>query len=48
MAEVRIWGRNITDTRYKEYAFDATAFRNVIVNFVGDPRSVGFDVNFVF
>jgi len=48
MAEVRIWGRNITDTRYKEYAFDATAFRSVIVNFVGEPRSVGFDLNFVF
>ena len=48
MAEVRIWGRNITDTRYKNYAFDATVFRNVIVNFVGEPRTVGFDLSFVF
>ena len=48
MAEARIWGRNITDTRYKNYAFDATVFRNVIVNFVGEPRTVGFDLSFAF
>ncbi|MEE3329061.1 MAG: TonB-dependent receptor [Myxococcota bacterium] len=48
MAEARIWGRNITDVRYKDYAFDATVFRNVIVNFVGEPRTVGFDLSFTF
>ncbi len=48
MAEVRIWGRNITDTRFKNYAFDATVFRSVIVNFVGEPRTVGFDLSFNF
>lgn len=48
MAEARIWGRNISDVRYKDYAFDATVFRNLIINFVGEPRTVGFDLNFVF
>ncbi|MFP6641064.1 MAG: TonB-dependent receptor, partial [Myxococcota bacterium] len=48
MAEVRIWGRNISDTRYKDYAFDASVFRWVVINFVGQPRTVGFDLKFNF
>jgi outer membrane receptor protein involved in Fe transport len=42
-AEVSLWGRNLTDQRYKSYAFDATAFNSVILNFVGEPRSFGID-----
>lgn len=47
-AEVRIWGRNISDTRYKNFAFDASVFADVIINYVGPPRSVGFDLKFDF
>ena len=42
-AEVSLWVRNLTDQRYKSYAFDATSFNAVILNFVGEPRSVGID-----
>ena len=42
-AEVSLWGRNLTDQRYKNYAFDATSFKNVILNFAGEPRSFGID-----
>jgi iron complex outermembrane receptor protein len=43
-AEVSLWVRNLTDERYKNYGFDATTFRNVILNFVGEPRSFGIDL----
>ncbi|MDE0883925.1 MAG: TonB-dependent receptor [Myxococcota bacterium] len=42
-AEVSLWVRNLTDQRYKSYAFDATSFNAVILNFVGEPRSFGID-----
>ena len=42
-AEVSLWARNLTDQRYKNYGFDATSFRNVLLNFVGEPRSFGID-----
>lgn len=42
------WVRNLTDVRYKTFAFDATIFANVILNFVGEPRTAGADVVFRF
>ena len=42
--EVRGWVRNILDTRYKTFAFDATFFAGQVLNFVGEPRSAGADV----
>jgi iron complex outermembrane receptor protein len=42
--EVSAWVRNIKDTRYKTYAFDVSLFAKSVINFVGDPRSVGADI----
>jgi iron complex outermembrane receptor protein len=41
--EIAGWCRNLTDKVYKTYAFDATAFANVLINFVGEPRTYGLD-----
>lgn len=41
--EVAGWIRNIADERYKNYAFDASNFGKVVLNFVGPPRTVGID-----
>ncbi len=46
--QVSGWVRNLTDVRYKTFAFDATIFANVILNFVGEPRTAGVDVVFRF
>lgn len=42
--EVRAWVRNLLDERYKTFAFDATFFAGQVLNFVGDPRSMGMDL----
>ena len=47
-AEVALWARNLTDVRYRDYAFDATAFSSLILNFVGEPRSMGIDFTLHF
>jgi iron complex outermembrane receptor protein len=46
--EIGLWVRNLEDTRYKTYAFDASKFSSLTVNFVGPPRTAGLDfsVNF--
>jgi iron complex outermembrane receptor protein len=46
--EIGVWVRNLEDTRYKTYGFDASQFSKVVINFVGPPRTVGLDfsVNF--
>jgi len=41
--ELSAWVRNLTDQRYKTYAFDASFFSKVVINFVGEPRTVGLD-----
>ncbi len=46
--QVSGWCRNVADQRYKSYAFDASNFRGLVVNFVGDPRSCGFDLGYTF
>jgi outer membrane receptor protein involved in Fe transport len=43
--EVAAWVRNIEDQRYKNYAFDASNFAKLVVNFVGPPRTVGIDLS---
>ena len=46
--ELSGWCRNVTDERSKAYAFDASRFRHVVINFVADPRSCGADISFTF
>lgn len=43
--EIAFWCRNCTDTRYKQYAFDASFFTQVVINFVGQPRTIGVDLS---
>jgi iron complex outermembrane receptor protein len=38
------WCRNVTDERYKTYAFDVSQFRSVVINNLGNPRSCGVDI----
>ena len=44
--EIAGWVRNIEDKVYKTYAFDASAFSEVVVNFVGQPRTFGLTLAF--
>ncbi|HKK53340.1 MAG TPA: TonB-dependent receptor, partial [Myxococcota bacterium] len=46
--EVAGWIRNILDTRYKTFAFDASQFSKVVLNNVGPPRTIGADVKLIF
>jgi outer membrane receptor protein involved in Fe transport len=46
--EVAAFVRNLEDTVYKTYAFDATNFSQVVLNFVGTPRTIGVDVIITF
>ena len=46
--EVAIFCRNLTDEVYKNYAFDATNFSQVVLNFVGTPRTIGVDLMVTF
>jgi iron complex outermembrane receptor protein len=46
--EIAGWCRNLTDEVYKTYAFDATTFAKVLINFVGEPRTYGLDLTVRF
>ena len=46
--EVAGWCRNLNDERYKNFAFDASRFGGVVINFVGDPRTCGAEVGFTW
>ena len=46
--EVAFWVRNITDEVYKTYAFDATNVSFVVLNFTGQPRTIGGDIIITF
>jgi iron complex outermembrane receptor protein len=46
--EISAWCRNLLDQRYRTFAFDASRFGNVVVNFVGDPRICGAGAAFRF
>ena len=43
--EISGWVRNLLDERYKTYAFDASQFSKLVINFVGEPRTVGGDIS---
>jgi iron complex outermembrane receptor protein len=43
--EIAAWVRNLEDQRYKRYAFDASVFSQVVLNFVGAPRTIGLDLS---
>ena len=42
------WVRNMTNEEYKSFAFDASFFANLVVNFVGEPRTYGLTASFTF
>jgi iron complex outermembrane receptor protein len=46
--EIAGWCRNLTDKVYKTYAFDASTFAGVLINFVGEPRTYGMDLTLRF
>jgi outer membrane receptor protein involved in Fe transport len=39
--EIAGWVRNLLDTPYKTFAFDASTFQGTTIYFVGDPRTFG-------
>jgi outer membrane receptor protein involved in Fe transport len=43
--EIAFWVRNLTDKVYKTFAFDASTFSNIVVNFVGEPRTYGGSIS---
>jgi len=46
--EVAGWIRNVEDRVYKNFAFDASRFTGIVINFPGEPRTLGVDVTFAF
>jgi outer membrane receptor protein involved in Fe transport len=42
------WMRNVEDQVYKNYAFDVSRFNSLVINFPGQPRTIGFDLSFRF
>jgi len=46
--EIAGWCRNCTNTVYKTYAFDASGFNQVVINFLGEPRTYGLDLTIRF
>ncbi|MBW1687510.1 MAG: TonB-dependent receptor [Deltaproteobacteria bacterium] len=43
--EIAGWVRNLTDKVYKTYAFDASTFSNVLINYLGEPRTFGVSLS---
>lgn len=46
--ELAAWVRNFTDNVVKTYAFNASRFSSVVINFVGEPRSYGLTLSFKY
>jgi iron complex outermembrane receptor protein len=46
--EVAGWVRNVEDQVYKNFAFDASRFTGITINFPGEPRTLGVDVIVTF
>lgn len=42
------WVRNLTNEVYKVFSADVTTFQNVVINFVGEPRTYGLSVALTF
>lgn len=40
------WCRNLTDQRYKTFSVDVSTFSGQLLNFVGDPRTCGAEMQF--
>ena len=40
--------RNLTDEVYKNFAFDAASFSSVVINFPGEPRTIGVEAIVTF
>jgi iron complex outermembrane recepter protein len=46
--ELAGWCRNVGDQTYKNFAFDASRFTGIVINFPGEPRTIGADLTFTF
>jgi outer membrane receptor protein involved in Fe transport len=46
--EIAGWIRNVEDQTYKNFAFDASRFTNIVINFPGEPRTIGVDFTITF
>jgi len=46
--EIAGWVRNLEDDVIKVGGFNASTFQNLIINFVGEPRTYGIDVRLTF
>jgi iron complex outermembrane receptor protein len=46
--ELAAFVRNLEDKVVKTYAFDASRFSSLVVNFVGEPRTYGFSLSYKF
>jgi outer membrane receptor protein involved in Fe transport len=46
--ELAGWIRNVEDEVYKNFAFDASRFTGITINFPGEPRTFGVDVVVTF
>ena len=40
--------RNVEDQVYKSYAFDVSRFTGIVINYPGQPRTIGVDFSFTF
>ena len=46
--EVAAWIRNVEDTTFKAFAFDANTFQSTTLFFVGNPRTFGVTMSVSF
>jgi iron complex outermembrane receptor protein len=46
--ELAGWVRNVGNKAYRTYAFDASEFSQVVINYIGEPRTFGLDISFTF
>ncbi len=46
--EIAGWARNLTDEVYKTFVFDASRFAGAVLNFTGEPRTIGIDLVVTF
>jgi outer membrane receptor protein involved in Fe transport len=46
--EIAAWGRNLTNSGHKQFAFDGSTFQSTTIYFVADPRTYGGRVTVTF
>ncbi|MFC6977434.1 hypothetical protein [Microbulbifer taiwanensis] len=44
-ADLTLWGRNVTDERYRRVNFDAVIQTGTVMAYPGEPRSYGLSLN---